>query len=213
MITLSTLGILLAALAACSSSEPAPRRVKAEPVAAIDARPIDAPPVVEVPSAPDAPPQSVEDILGQLQSDDGTGHGPLMDQRGSSAGASPRARDTPGSERKPRISIASKQKLDTRSTLDVDTMLAAVRDQGLAGIKRCYLAHAKQHPDDRASLTLQLVVDPRGHATEVDASGVSATVETCTEAEMRRWRFPQPKTATGAATEARFRIELKLLFE
>lgn len=90
--------------------------------------------------------------------------------------------------------------------LTPEVVLATIRGRYISGVERCYRRHLKKNGSARGVVTVSFTVDPKGHARDGAASGVTEQVDGCIAAQVRRWRFPVPHRHQ----EARFALGLEL---
>jgi hypothetical protein len=109
-----------------------------------------------------------------------------------------------------RVSVANMKSLDD-STLTSEVVLQKIQSTYMPGLKRCYRDHLAMHPDARGRLTLELTVDETGGTVSAAAHGFADEVDACIDNLMTTWRFPIPKTQTGAAKKASFAATMQLV--
>lgn len=110
------------------------------------------------------------------------------------------ARRTPGADLARQIEQTARTKAKVRATIeevgDADSpataVARAIQAKYLAGIKRCYTALLKEHPDAGGKITLSITISAVGRATAATARGFHPSVDRCIEGQMRNWRFPAP---------------------
>jgi hypothetical protein len=109
----------------------------------------------------------------------------------------------------PRV-VLGPVKPETSTTLTAATVLDRINTIYMAGLQRCYRLGLAEDATLTGRAAISFTVDERGRVTEPEASGVSRTVDTCISNQMKAWRFPIPKDANGAASDASFSVSLAL---
>lgn len=89
------------------------------------------------------------------------------------------------------------------ASLDPDTVLATIRSDYLAGVRRCY-SHALKRSQAAARITVSFTVDAAGRAREGAANGNAPVLDACVTSLIARWQFPRPKDPST------FRLVLRL---
>lgn len=106
--------------------------------------------------------------------------------------------------------VASPREPARREQLTPRRLLATIETSYMAGLRRCYKAQLKRDARAGGRVVVTFTVDTRGRLSSRDAKGVATKVERCVERAMQRWEFPPARDATGAPTEATFRLALRL---
>lgn len=90
--------------------------------------------------------------------------------------------------------------------LTPDVVLATIRGRYISGVERCYRRHLKKDAGARGRVLVAFTVDPKGRARDGVARGVTDQVDGCIARQVRRWRFPVPRTHRPS----RFSLRLEL---
>jgi hypothetical protein len=109
----------------------------------------------------------------------------------------------------PRETVAPRGRPGARprvAQLTPEVVLETIRGRYIAGVERCYRRHLKKDAGARGRVLVSFTVDPKGHARDGDARGVTEQVDECITAQVQRWRFPVPRHHA----EAHFALGLEL---
>ncbi|MBA2539041.1 MAG: hypothetical protein H0V17_05350, partial [Deltaproteobacteria bacterium] len=116
-------------------------------------------------------------------------------------------------ERKPiaRITPIPMPKPPGKDPLSINLVLGRIQGAYMAGLQRCYVKHGLSTDASMvAKVTISFVVDPTGRATENQAKGANADVDSCIREQMAGWTFQVPKDGDGDPTDAPFKLQLAL---
>jgi hypothetical protein len=81
--------------------------------------------------------------------------------------------------------------------LDPDKVSATIRSRYYPRVVQCYQRALKSNPSLGGKVNVTFTVGVAGNVVKVDADGFDGGVDSCIEAEARRWRFDRPE---GQAT-------------
>ena len=93
--------------------------------------------------------------------------------------------------------------------LTIDGMLDKINNSYMQGLQRCYVKGLARNPSIGGKVTVIYTVNQWGHVSGT-ATGIAPTVDACLTSQIGGWRFPSPRDAKGALTEASFKIALML---
>jgi len=93
--------------------------------------------------------------------------------------------------------------------LTIDGMLDKINTSYMQGLQRCYVKGLAKNPNIGGKVTVIYTVNHWGHVSGT-ATGIAPAVDACLTTQIGQWRFPSPRDAKGALTEASFKIALML---
>ncbi|MEJ7596878.1 MAG: AgmX/PglI C-terminal domain-containing protein [Kofleriaceae bacterium] len=108
-----------------------------------------------------------------------------------------------------RIEIRPQRKDGPTTTLTVDTVLAKIKSNYMAGLQRCYKTGLAGDAGLGGTVDIAFMVGENGAVQDPSASGLTRSVDGCIRGQMASWRFPIPNDKDGAA-EASFTVALAL---
>lgn len=110
-----------------------------------------------------------------------------------------------------RITPIPQPKPPGKDPLSINLVLGRIQNAYMAGLSRCYVKHGLSADASMvAKVTISFVVDETGAATENQARGANAEVDSCIRDQMGGWRFNVPKDDDGDPTSAPFKLQLAL---
>jgi hypothetical protein len=97
-----------------------------------------------------------------------------------------------------------------KTTLTADIVAAKIRSSYLGGVTRCYRARLAKTPAAKATLTMAFRVDDTGAATAISAVAFDREHDNCVVEHAKSWRFPIPRTKSGAPEVSDFSLVIDL---